>query len=331
MSPHARELRTLDWVLIATLLPLYLVTQAAQVYEGMTTGLTAPGVEATSASGPRDFPVVGTVSDGTRFAGPRLAVGDRLARGRGSVTRGSEPDQVLGAGDSQRPQPRGSPDHGLARRRAPGHDPSRRARSVLVVGHSDLTGRRARRARPPAARARLAARAPLLRRHARAVRVADDREQSDRPRTPGPQRRSQPVPVPRHLPDRNWQCRSRCTGTSRRRPARCARGCARQPWLFWLGLFPLTRRLRVVVGTDPYDLAGMDRAHRARLRLVPGRAHPLLRSRGRARTPPDPLGRLRLVRLRGRHVAIIATHLGGRSPMLEALTNAAGVVPPPAF
>ena len=78
MSPHARELRTLDWVLIATLLPLYLVTQAGQVYEGMTTGLTSPGLEITSASGPSDFPVVGTVNDGTQFAGPRLVVGDRL-------------------------------------------------------------------------------------------------------------------------------------------------------------------------------------------------------------------------------------------------------------
>ncbi len=89
MSPHARELRTLDWVLIATLLPLYLVTQAAQVYEGMTTGLTSPGLEITSASGPRDFPVVGTINDGTQFAGPRLAVGDRLLEVDGQSLAGA--------------------------------------------------------------------------------------------------------------------------------------------------------------------------------------------------------------------------------------------------
>jgi class 3 adenylate cyclase len=81
-------------VLITTLLPLYVITQAAQLREGMTTGITSPGFEATSASSPSDFPIVGTVNAGTGFVGPRLLVGDHLLEVEGRSLAGASAVEV---------------------------------------------------------------------------------------------------------------------------------------------------------------------------------------------------------------------------------------------
>ena len=79
-------------MLIATLVPLYVATQAAQVNEGMTTGLTSPGLEVTGALGTGKFPLVGTLNDDTRFDGPQLAVGDQLLEVEGRSLKGVSGD-----------------------------------------------------------------------------------------------------------------------------------------------------------------------------------------------------------------------------------------------
>ena len=327
MSPHARELRTLDWVLIATLLPLYLVTQAAQVYEGMTTGLTAPGVEATSASGPREFPVVGTVSDGTRFAGPRLAVGDRLLEVEGRSLAGASLNKFWQLAIPNVRSPAGA-------RITASRGEERLATTLL--GEPDpywwsgiptsLVGALV----ALVLLLRAPAWPPVRRFFVATLALCVWRTIVNNPTDLGP-------PGPSVVLSQSLFLATFPIGiamqvsvywdfTASARPLRAWMRAL--PWLFWLGLFPLT----AAYGWSSAPIHTTWLAWIALIVLALGSwGVGLTRCYVRA----DALERRQirwvvfgLYVLVVATVAIIATHLGGKSPMLEALTNAVGAVPP---
>jgi class 3 adenylate cyclase len=76
-------------VLIATLVPIYLATLALQVRGSVGRDVRRIGIEVSSASGPREFPVVFSVNSRTEFDGPRLEVGDRLLAAGGDSLAGA--------------------------------------------------------------------------------------------------------------------------------------------------------------------------------------------------------------------------------------------------
>ena len=78
MATRTRRLRWLDWALIATLVPLFVVLLALRIREGLAGRAPSMVLRVSSAPSDGDFPVVEQVFPNARFDGPALEVGDRM-------------------------------------------------------------------------------------------------------------------------------------------------------------------------------------------------------------------------------------------------------------
>ena len=311
MSPHARELRTLDWVLIATLLPLYLVTQAAQVYEGMARGLTSPRRRMSRRIRPDDFPSrrSSTTAPNSQARGWRSEIGS--SRSRVSLSP-AQLGSSFGGWRFRGPPPPGRHVWSLAATSA-----WRRPFSASPI----RTGGRAFRPRWPSCwlRSSSCCALPLGRSRAASSSARSRFACGGRSRSahsisrPRAERRSQPLcSSPRSRSD--WQRLSRLglhVVGSPVAPVDARSALARRARLVRIDL-----RLPLAPDADSEDPGRPGRRWLCSHSPRAGRADSLLRSRGRARTPPAPLG-LYGWYLAWSPIVIIGAQLGGAPPSLD--------------